>query len=186
MAAETSSQSAHTMSLAELQGAYAVLEHKHQNLQQRNKRNANGKGKDGKKQKANKTADPDQPITAASCTFYCYAHGYQNSHQSSQCKVMANQPDNFTPAMRKANDPRHPAGGSELVRGQYLTKAPAQATAYMLVSADHVDPDNRDSSTEESPQRNVTEELSSTRRTTACHHHLLRAMMSSLRPFKTT
>jgi hypothetical protein len=184
MATETSSQSAHTMSLAELQGAYAVLEHKHQNLQQRNKRSADGKGKDGKKQKANKAADPGQSITAASCKFYCHAHGYQNSHQSSQCKVMENQPDNFTPAMRKANNPRHPAGGSELVRGQSLTKAPAQATAYMLVSADHVDPDNQDSSSEESPQRNVAEEFDASDHSVS--HHLLRAMMNSLRPSKTT
>jgi hypothetical protein len=72
---------------------------------------------------------------------------------------MTNQSGNFTTAMRKATDPHHPAGGSELVRGQSITKTPTQATAYMLVTADHVDPDSQESSTEESPERNVAEEL---------------------------
>jgi hypothetical protein len=136
------------MSLAELQGAYAVLEHKHQNLQKRQKKTGNDKT-GGKRHKGTKGNEPAQPITAASCKFYCHAHGHQNSHNSAQCKVMANQTGNFTAAMRKAPDPQQPPGGSTLVKGQTLTADPAQATAYMLVSVDHRDPDENGSSSSE-------------------------------------
>jgi hypothetical protein len=69
--------------------------------------------------------------------------------------------------MRKATDPDHPPGGSLLVRGQSLTKAPTQATAYMLVTADHVDPDNQESSPEESPERNVAEDFAASDHSTS-------------------
>jgi hypothetical protein len=153
-----SAPSAHTMNLAELQGAYAVLAYKHQNLQQRQKRNSNGRNNGGKRQKADKTVTAE-PVTAASCKFYCHAHGYQNSHQSAQCKVMSSQRGNFTPEMRKAPDPQHPAGGSTLVRGQSSNPPPTQTTAYMLVSVDHIDPLEHASSTENSPERNLTDDL---------------------------
>ncbi len=123
MSEDTSSQSPQTMNSAELQGAYAVLAHKYQNFQQRQKRTGNGKNNGGKRQKASKTANAE-PVTAASCKFYCHAHGYQNSHQSAQCKVTSNQKGNFTPEMRKASDPQHPAGGSTLVRGQSSNPPP--------------------------------------------------------------
>jgi hypothetical protein len=57
------------MSLAELQGAYAVLEYKRQNLQKRQRRLGNDKN-GGKRQKGAKDTEPAQPITAASCKFY--------------------------------------------------------------------------------------------------------------------
>jgi hypothetical protein len=103
------------MSLVELQCAYSVLEHKHQNLQKRQKQR---KPQGTKRQKDEKASKSDQPVTAASCKFYCHAHGYQNSHTSAQCKVMLNQKANFTAEMRQATDPTHPHGGSTSIRGQ--------------------------------------------------------------------
>jgi hypothetical protein len=100
--------SATTMTMAELQCAYLVLEHKHKALQNnRQKRSGNGQGNQGKKAKvAIESLD-----NKFGCKFYCHVHGYQNSHNSSQCKVMLNQPQNFTQDMRKALDPHKPPGG---------------------------------------------------------------------------
>ena len=101
-----------SMSLAELQCAYSVLEYKHKNLQSNQKRQGNNKQKQGgKKQKEEAPSKPGM-------THYCYAHGTQGSHTSAQCKVMASQPHNFTVEMRKATNPNQPSGGSTFVRGQ--------------------------------------------------------------------
>ena len=97
------------MSLLELQCAYSVLEHKHGNLQKRQRRGDKGK-KDDKRHKS--------AAKGVECAHYCHAHGYNNSHQSAQCKVMAGQKANFTEKMRKASSPTNPPGGSTLVRGK--------------------------------------------------------------------
>ncbi len=103
------------MSMAEIQYAYSALEHKFKSLQDQ-KRPGNGRGKNMKKARGN--YEPQELISKEACKFYCHAHGYQNSHNSGQCKVMANQPQNFNAEMRKARDPIHPAGGSTTVRGR--------------------------------------------------------------------
>jgi hypothetical protein len=111
------------MGHAELLCAFSVLEHKHRNLQQQQKRS----GKRGKNQgeaNSNKKARDTQstaPPRVDDCTSYCHAHGYQSSHTSAQCKVMANQKRNFTAEMRKATGPNSPPGGSKLVRGREPT-----------------------------------------------------------------
>ncbi len=115
-------RTARDMNHAELLCALSVLEHKHKNLQQRQKKN----GKRGKPQgdsgtKKFKDGKTDAPITAEACSFYCHAHGFQNSHTSAQCKVMANQKQNFAAEMRSATGPHSPAGGSKLVRGREPT-----------------------------------------------------------------
>jgi hypothetical protein len=69
---DDNSRPALSMSLVELQCAYSVLEHKHQNLQKRQKKR---KTQGTKRQKDGKTPQSDQPVTAASCKFYCHAHG---------------------------------------------------------------------------------------------------------------
>jgi hypothetical protein len=97
------------MNLLELQCAYSVLEHKHGNLQKRQRRGDKGK-KDDKRHKS--------AAKGVECAHYCHAHGYNNSHQSAQCKVMAGQKANFTEEMRKASSPTNPPGGSTLVRGK--------------------------------------------------------------------
>jgi hypothetical protein len=112
------------MTLAELQCAYSVLEYKHGNLQKNRqsngKRNANKNqqqsGQDTKKARPN--APNGAPQSAEECKAYCHAHGYQNSHSSAECKVMSNQKQNFSEAMRKATSPSNPPGGSKLVCGR--------------------------------------------------------------------
>jgi hypothetical protein len=77
------------MTMAELQCAYSVLEYKHKALQtSRQKRQGNGQDKRGKKAK-NEGKEPQESFTKEDCKYYCHAHGYQNSHNSGQCKVMA-------------------------------------------------------------------------------------------------
>ena len=98
-----------SMSLAELQCAYSVLEYKHKNLQ-------SSRDRKGKRQK--KTPTDNAPGKPKASMHYCYAHGSQGSHTSAQCKVMAGQPHNFTAEMRKATNSTQPPGGSTFVRGQ--------------------------------------------------------------------
>jgi hypothetical protein len=120
-------RTAEDMNHAELLCAFSVLEHKHKNLKQRQKKT----GKRGKQQR-----ESDAPITAVDCSFYCHAHGFQNSHTSAQCKVMANQKQNFTAEMRRATGPHSPTGGSKLVRGREPT---VQGQANMMRSVDDTD-----------------------------------------------
>ena len=68
-----------------------------------------------------RTPQSNAPVRAEDCTSYCHAHGYQSSHTSALCKVMANQKQNFTAEMRKATGPNSPPGGSTLVRGREPT-----------------------------------------------------------------
>jgi hypothetical protein len=133
-AGESSSTTPLNMTMAELQCAYSVLEYKHKALQtSRQNRPGNGKGKNGKKAKGDDKQEPDKPVTKDDCKFYCHAHGYRNSHNSDQCKVMANQPQNFTAEMRKARDPNNLPGGSTAVRGRQPT---VQATGFMITDHD--------------------------------------------------
>jgi hypothetical protein len=87
------------MTMQELQCAYSVLEYKHSTLQKRQKRTG---GKGNKNSKRTKK-DTDTPPRAEDCTHYCHAHGYQSSHTSAQCKVMAGQTSNFSADMRRAD-----------------------------------------------------------------------------------
>jgi hypothetical protein len=122
------------MGHAELLCAFAVLEHKHKNAQQQLKRagqRGKNKGEERGAKKAKNTNPPLVPVTAEECTSYCHAHGYQSSHTSAQCKVMANQKQNFTAEMRKATSPNSPPGGSKLVRGR---EPPVTGQANMMTS----------------------------------------------------
>ena len=146
-AGESSSTTPLNMTMAELQCAYSVLEYKHRALQTtRQKRPGNGKGKNGKKAKGD-VPDPDKPVTKDDCKSYCHAHGYQNAHNSAQCKVMANQPQNFSAEMRRAKDPNNPPGGSTAVRGRQPT---VQATGFMVTDHDDLSA-HASSSTETDP-----------------------------------
>ncbi len=85
----TSTKSAKDMCHAELLCAFSVLEHKHKNLQQNQKR-ASKRGKDqgnGKDTKKLRTPQSNAPVRAEDCTSYYHAHGYQSSHTSALCKV---------------------------------------------------------------------------------------------------
>ena len=118
--------------MAELQCAYSVLEYKHKELQSsRQKRPGNGKGKTAKKPKGD-AQESQAAVTKEECKFYCHSHGYQNSHNSNQCKVMINQPKNFNAEMRRAKDPHNPPGGSTAIRGKQPT---VHASAFMITNA---------------------------------------------------
>jgi hypothetical protein len=78
-----------------------------------------GKGKN-KKAKKNRTTSTE-PATAKSGdkpAKYCHAHGFQNTHWSSECKLMAADKTTFTAAMRNAKDPLQPPGGSNKILGR--------------------------------------------------------------------
>lgn len=81
-----------------------------------------GKGKN-KKIKKNRTNGNESSTTRTDTltdkpTKYCHAHGSQNTHWSSECKLMAADKTTFTAAMRNAKDSEHPPGGSTKVLGQ--------------------------------------------------------------------
>jgi hypothetical protein len=136
------------MTMAELQCAYSVLEYKHKALQtSRQKRQGNGKDKRGKEARSD-GKETQEPFTKEDCKHYCHAHGYQNSHNSSQCKVMANQPNNFSAERRRATDPNTPPGGSTAVRGKHQ---PVQASGFIVTNVDP-DPLPRDGSDQPRPQ----------------------------------
>ncbi len=106
------------MTLQEVSTAYAVVLTELEKLKKNGKRNAKGGGKGkNKKQKAEGNR-ADKTDNTGKCDFYCFVHGAQNSHTSQQCKVMVNQPSNFSPEQRKATGPNSPPGGSTSVRGR--------------------------------------------------------------------
>jgi hypothetical protein len=84
---------------------------------QPNKKRKNGKGKGkGKKQKkGNRNSSGPAPERA---TKYCWGHGTQHTHTSSECKLMASDKTRFNAAMRNSSDSNHPPGGSTKVFGQ--------------------------------------------------------------------
>ncbi len=73
---------------------------------------------------------------------------------------MANQPQNFNTEMRKASNPDKPPGSSRAVHGKppgTAASATVQATGFMAV--EHVDPVDQEYSTEDSPERNLPDDL---------------------------
>ncbi len=134
------------MTMAELMCAYSVLEYKHKTLQtSKQKRQGNGKDKRGKRAKGG--GEIQETFAKEECKYYCHAHGYQNSHNSGQCKVMANQPNNFSAERRRATDPNTPPGGSTVVRGKQQT---VQASGLMVTNVD-LDPFPLDESVPQQP-----------------------------------
>jgi hypothetical protein len=101
----------------EVSTAYAAVLTELEKLKQKGGKRGKQPGGAKGKQKRQK-ADGGQTEKTGKCDHYCFAHGYQNSHTSQQCKVMANQPANFTAEQRKATGPHSPAGGSTSVRGR--------------------------------------------------------------------
>ena len=106
------------MTLQEVSTAYAAVLTELEKLKKNGKRNAKGGGKGKNKKQRAEGNRADRPDTTDRCDVYCFVHGAQNSHTSQQCKVMANQPSNFSPEQRKATGPNSPPGGSTSVRGR--------------------------------------------------------------------
>ncbi len=82
------------------------------------KRNLKGDAKGRSKRQKAAGGKTDTADKTDKCDFYCFVHGAQNSHTSQQCKVMANQPANFTPQQKQAATKDSPPGGSAAVRGR--------------------------------------------------------------------
>jgi hypothetical protein len=104
-----------------------------------------GKGKRGREQDARRgsarrrgwdstpSGSTSQTVsTAKECEHYCFAHGSQNSHKSADCRVMANQKERFTRAMRNSTGPNNPPGGSTAVLGQTPRRTPTTVHGNMI------------------------------------------------------
>jgi hypothetical protein len=70
-------------------------------------------------------------ITKEECEFYCHVYGSQNSHPSKECKVMLNQKERFTNAMRHATNSNNPPGGSTAIQGQLGTARNNKAVQFV-------------------------------------------------------
>jgi hypothetical protein len=107
------------MTLQEVSTAYAAVLLELNKLKKTGAKRGQKNGAKGnnKRQKASGVKDGAGDKTNK-CDYYCFVHGAQNSHTSQQCKVMANQPTNFTPDQRKATSKDSPPGGSAAVRGR--------------------------------------------------------------------
>ncbi len=105
--------------MEEMSTAYtAVLAKLEQIEKNGGKRRQKGGAKDKSKRQKAAGGKTDTAGKTEKCDFYCFVHGEQNSHTSQQCKVMANQPTNFTPQQRQATSKDSPPGGSAAVRGR--------------------------------------------------------------------
>ena len=84
---------------------------------QTNKKRKPGKGKGkGKKQKKGNRTNSESGSDRK--PKYCWGHGTQHTHTSSECKLMSGDKTRFNAAMRNSTDSNHPPGGSTKVFGQ--------------------------------------------------------------------
>ena len=131
-----SAQAAATKASANLVAAtaYATLEAESQRLkteveQLKRKQNPNNRKPQPKRQqgktKGGEKRNAGEPTTKLK---YCHGHGYQKSHLSSECKLLAGD-KKFTAEMRRAKDPNHPPGGSTKVNGQPPQQKPKSVVA---------------------------------------------------------
>jgi hypothetical protein len=115
----TTTATAPIMTLQEVSIAYAAVLTELKKLRKNGgKRNAKGSAKGKNKRQKPEGGKATNADNTGKCNFYCFVHGSQNSHTSKQCKVMANQPKNFSPEQRNASGPNAPPGGSVAVRGR--------------------------------------------------------------------
>jgi hypothetical protein len=107
------------MTLQEVTTAYAAGLAKLDQLDKKGfKRGQKVDGKGKQKRAKSARTKTDTSDKTGKCDFYCFVHGAQNSHASQQCKVMANQPANFTPQQKQGTSKDSPPGGSAAVRGR--------------------------------------------------------------------
>ena len=125
------------MNHADLVVAFAALTDKHKKLVDGKKRESGAakrnRSRENKRQKGSDQKGSEKnaaKTTATTCDFYCYVHGKQNSHTSAQCKVMSNDRDNFTAAMRNARSSNAVEGGSTAIKGKPDTQVTARG--YMM------------------------------------------------------
>jgi hypothetical protein len=102
--------------------AYLALQDEVKKLR-KNRSNRNKKSKrQNRKSEDDTTSDDesDRPKKKAAPRpeVYCWCHGTQKTHSSSECKVMAADPAEFTPAMRNSTKSTSPPGGSTRMYGR--------------------------------------------------------------------
>jgi hypothetical protein len=105
---------------------------KRQNNRQQNKGNRNNE--DTKVQQARTAEEPTKDMK------YCFGHGFQHSHTSAECKLLAGDKQQYNAEMRRAKGPNHPHGGSRKVNGQQ----PKTVTANMVSTEEEYDEDDWD------------------------------------------
>jgi hypothetical protein len=72
---------------------------------------------------------------------YCHGHGYQHSHFSAECKMLAGDKQKYNAASRKSKGPNHPPGGSTKVNGQQPKPVVANMASRVGKACD-IDDDN--------------------------------------------
>lgn len=121
--------------------AYTTLEAESKRLQaemeklkrQRPRGTKNSKNKNKKQQRKKQMGKGNDPAESPSTELkYCYGHGYQKSHNSADCKLLAGDKKKFTAEMRRATGPNHPPGGSTKINGQTAPQKPKTVTANMV------------------------------------------------------
>ena len=152
---------------AESQRLRAEVERlKRKNPGQQKNGKQNGKQQQGKQSKLQKTNDRkknddkrentkartgDEPTSNMK---YCHGHGYQHSHISAECKMLAGDKQKYNAATRKSKGPNHPPGGSTKVNGQQPKSVVANMAsrvgkAYDIDDDNESDQDNEDSAFDE-------------------------------------
>ena len=97
------------------------------NNQQKKKGKKNGEKQDAKTRPAN---EPTKDLK------YCHGHGYQRSHTSNDCKMLAGDKQKYNAAMRRATGPNQPPGGSTKVNGQVPPKQTKMVSANVATTFD--------------------------------------------------
>ena len=115
------------------------LKRKQKDGKNRQKRGKKGKPNEGKPNEQ-KNKDPkhtnrqartaNEPVANMK---YCHGHGYQHSHTSAECKLLAGDKKKYNAEMKRAKGPNHPPGGSTKVNGQH----PQTLAANMVTQIDH-------------------------------------------------
>jgi hypothetical protein len=140
--------------------AYAALESESEKLRKefdqfKRKRTTQPPKKQNKQKKYSTQGLSNVGTDAASEQKYCFLHGFQKSHTSSECKVLAGDKTKFTNEMRRAKGPNNPPRESTNINGQKASAAPRRISANVAFDSDqeaaseHGEYDNNDSSGDE-------------------------------------
>ena len=94
--------------------------------------NKNKKQNEKQNRHKQKGQHKDETDTPTADLKYCHGHGYQKSHTSAECKLLAADKSKFTPEMQRATGPHKPPGGSQKVNGQFVSGKPKAVIANMV------------------------------------------------------
>jgi hypothetical protein len=97
--------------------AYLALQDEVKKLRKNHSKRSNRKSEDDTTSE-DESERPKKKLFTQRPDHYCWCHGTQKSHSSLECKVMAAETDEFTPAMRKSTKSTSPPGGSTNTYGR--------------------------------------------------------------------